>query len=51
MDLVQLKRLAQATEDKKASVEFDIECLLSTYKGKSIFSMQEEANLYGLIET
>ena len=21
------------------------------YKGKSIFSMQEEANLYGLIET
>ena len=51
MDLVQLKRLAQATEDKKASVEFDIECLLSTYKGKSIFSMQEETNLYGLIET
>ena len=48
---MQLKRLAQATEDKKPSVDFDIECLLSMYKGKSVFSMQEDPNLYGLIET
>ena len=51
IDLVQLKRIAQATEDKKPLVDFDIECLLSMYKGKSIFSMQEEPNLYGQIET
>ena len=32
-------------------VEFDIECALSMYKGKSIFSMQEDANLYTTLET
>ena len=51
IDLAQLKRIAQATEDKKPLVDFDIECLLSMYKGKSIFSMQEEGNLYVQIET
>ena len=31
-------------------VDFDLECALSMYKGKSIFSMQEEINLYNELE-
>lgn len=52
MDVEQLKRMCQHIEDRKGTtlVDFDIECTLSMYKGKSIFSMEEELNLYKEIE-
>ena len=52
MDVEQLKRIRQHIEDRKGApmADFDLECTLSMYKGKSIFSMQEELNLFNEIE-
>ena len=35
---------------RKSIQKFDLEAILCTYKGQSIFSMQEQVNLYATIE-
>ena len=39
VDLMQLKNIKMHIEENKQMGEFDIECTLSMYKGKSAFSM------------
>ena len=50
VDLMQLKRIRDCIEDKKQIVDFDLQCVLSMYRGKSIFSIEESFNLYNILE-
>ena len=51
VDLSQLKRITKHIEENKQMGEFDIECTLSMYKGKSVFSMQlDYPDLFSVLE-
>ena len=50
VDLMNLKRICQCIEDRIKIESFDLQCILSMYKGKSIFSMQESFTLYNVLE-
>ena len=50
VDLMQLKKICHCIEDRIKIEGFDLQCVLSMYKGKSIFSMQESFTLYNVLE-
>ena len=45
-----LRSIKDLLDARKKAHSFDTECLLSMYVGESVFSIQEDDNLYQMIE-
>ena len=50
LDLLELKMIRQCIENRHQRFDFDIQCCLSMYRGKSVFAMMESFYLYNVFD-